>query len=74
MEPCPKIGTPPRTLLHSLPHTLATLPPPSPLLPPVLVLGQVQLLRLPQIHLPLLDLLLLGMVLVVRLSHGIGLS
>jgi hypothetical protein len=76
MEPCPKIGKPPRTLLPSQPPTLVTLPPPSPLLPPVLVLVlvQVQLLRLPQTHLPLLDLLLLGMVLVVSLSSGIGIE
>jgi hypothetical protein len=73
-QPSLKTGKPPRTLLPSQPPTLVTLPPLSQLLPPVLVLVQVQLFRLPQTHLPLLDLLLLGMVLVVSLSFGIGIE
>jgi hypothetical protein len=74
IQPSLKTGKPPPTSLHSQPHTLVIPPPLSLLLPPVLVLVRAQLLHLPQTHLPLLDLLLLGMVLVVSLSFGVAIE
>jgi hypothetical protein len=47
-QPSLKIGKPPRTSLHSQPPTLAILPLQSQFLPPILVLGQAQLLHHPR--------------------------